>query len=93
MTRERCRGPRPGGITQAIGVYQVPFVAIVVITFIDTPGHQAFTRHAIVWRGDHRHRGPVVAADDGVMPQTMEAIAHVRAAEVPIAWAVTEDRP
>ncbi len=72
-----------GGITQRIGAYQVE-VNGKKITFIDTPGHEAFT--------SMRARGAqvtdiailVVAADDGVMPQTIEAIQHVKAADVPI---------
>ena len=82
-----------GGITQAIGAYQVE-VDGKKITFIDTPGHEAFT--------EMRARGAsvtdiviiIVAADDGVMPQTKEAIDHAKAANVPIIVAINKiDKP
>ena len=79
-----------GGITQHIGAYQVKTTDNKIITFIDTPGHAAFT--------EMRARGSkitdivilVVAADDGIKPQTVEAIKHAKAAKVPIIVAINK---
>lgn len=93
IKKTRVTSSEAGGITQHIGAYSVE-VNNKKISFLDTPGHEAFT--------SMRARGAqltdiailVVAADDGVMPQTIEAISHAKAAEVPIIVAINKmDKP
>src|SRR5690606_32559010 len=94
IRKENGIGGESGGITQHIGAYKVTMEDGQHITFLDTPGHEAFTAMRAREAQVTDIASTVVAADDDIMPQTKEAISHAQAAGVPIVFAINKvDKP